>query len=368
MARPPSPKRPASTRTPARPAKRPAGRTTGRAGGLARWIPILRRGLTALRDVAIGLTLISAVSFLPASLDETWPEHARRALEITRDIRALLLEILRDAAAGSAALLARVDRDDGDAPAGVLAEPVSDENGRGITPSDASRSRHDGTPGIPASFSTARAALFDTVNGTDAVTFYCRCRFDRNGRTDLAGCGLGALRGSPRAERVEAEHVFPAAQFGQSRRCWREPAAFAACRNDGSLLSGRSCCERVDKTFAAAYKDLHNLVPAVGAINAARSNLAWGELRSGQQLGSCAMRFDPIMRRVQPPDAVRGDIARIMLYMHDTYGFRLSRQDRQLYAAWSNLDPPDAAEIERNRRIRRIQGRGNRYVETYRTP
>ena len=42
--------------------------------------------------------------------------------------------------------------------------------------------------------------------------------------------------------------------------------------------------------------------------------------------------------------------------MSDTYGFRLSRQDLQLYTAWSRLEPPDEWEIERNRRIAAIRG------------
>jgi deoxyribonuclease-1 len=344
-----------------------AGRGIDQVRGLARWVPILRRGLTALRDVAIGLILISAVSFLPTSLTASWPDHARRALEITRDIRTLLLDMLHDATQGAARLLTGADPDVGRDPPGALTGPVPDVDVRGLGPSGAHRFRAEGPTAIPADFNASRAALDDLLHGGDAATFYCRCRFDRHGRTDLAACGLGVLRGSPRAERVEAAHVLPPEQLAQSLRCWHTPETFPDCRNGGSLLSGRRCCERVDKTFAAASTDLHNLVPAVGAINAARANLAWGELESGQQIGNCAMRFDPIVRRVQPPEAVRGDVARILLYMHDTYGFRLSRQDRRLYAAWNNLDPPDDREMERNRRIRRIQGRGNRYVETYRT-
>jgi deoxyribonuclease-1 len=54
-----------------------------------------------------------------------------------------------------------------------------------------------------------------------------------------------------------------------------------------------------------------------------------------------------------------------MFYMEDTYGFRLSRQDRQLFTAWSRQDPPDTWEIERDRRIKAIQGLGNRFVEDY---
>ena len=53
------------------------------------------------------------------------------------------------------------------------------------------------------------------------------------------------------------------------------------------------------------------------------------------------------------------------LYMEETYGFNLSRQDQQLYTAWSRQDPPDAWEIERIRRIKAIQGKGNRFVEDY---
>ena len=62
---------------------------------------------------------------------------------------------------------------------------------------------------------------------------------------------------------------------------------------------------------------------------------------------------------------IQGDIARVMLYMADTYGFTLSRQDQQLFTAWSRQDPPDAWEIERNRRIKAIQGQGNRFVADY---
>jgi deoxyribonuclease-1 len=54
-----------------------------------------------------------------------------------------------------------------------------------------------------------------------------------------------------------------------------------------------------------------------------------------------------------------------MFYMEETYGFRLSNQDQQLYTAWSRQDPPNAWEIERTRRIKAIQGRGNRFVEDY---
>ncbi|WP_296810473.1 endonuclease [Thiocapsa sp.] len=324
----------------------------------------MRRSLIALRDLGIGLIVICVLSFLPTTLTQSWPEPARRAVEITRDIRALLFDVVLETAVGVGSLLASED-------AGIaVSVRVKADPAAGWRPLDlpalraAARSAGP-RPGVAGSFDEARAALLDNVYGERRVTFFCGCRYDHRGRVDLQGCGLGKLIGSRRAEQAEAAHVVPASRLGGSRRCWRDPAAFPACTSEaaGMRLSRLACCERVDPDFAAAYKDLHNLVPAVGAITAARSDHAWGELRSGQRLGDCAMRFDPILRRVEPPEGVRGDIARTVLYMRDTYGVRLSRQDLQLFKGWDSADPPDAREIERNRRISRVQGRGNPYVE-----
>lgn len=140
------------------------------------------------------------------------------------------------------------------------------------------------------------------------------------------------------------KHGFRAAQFVHFRRCWRSPAAHPACREkDGDLVSGRACCLRIDETFLAAHNDLHNLLSVVGLINGARRDYRWGMAPGGERYGNCGIRIDSGVRRVQPPDALRGDNARIMLYMRDTYGFRLPRQDERLFAAWDEIDPPERA-------------------------
>ena len=56
-------------------------------------------------------------------------------------------------------------------------------------------------------------------------------------------------------------------------------------------------------------------------------------------------------------------MARTSFYMEDTYGIRLSDPQRQLLTAWNTMDPPDEWEKERNHRIAKMQGRGNRFVE-----
>ena len=222
-------------------------------------------------------------------------------------------------------------------------------------------------PKSPGSFESAKKILYGQVYADHRITFYCGCTYSVDRKVDLGSCGLEALADKPRAQRIEAEHIFPAAQFGNFRPCWRDPRSFPTCiKADGSALSGRKCCEQVDPVFETAHNDLFNLVPAVGEVNGKRSDYNWGMIQGEPRVfGTCNMEVDSSIRRVEPPESVQGDIARTMLYMADTYGFNLSRQDQQLYTAWSRQDPPDTWEIERNRRIKAIQGKGNRFVEDY---
>jgi deoxyribonuclease-1 len=108
-----------------------------------------------------------------------------------------------------------------------------------------------------------------------------------------------------------------------------------------------------------------NLFPAVGEINGQRRDYNWGMVPGAKHIGQCAIEIDPEIRRAEPPDTVKGDVARVMFYMEDTYKFQLSGQDRQLFTAWSRQDPPDQWEIERNGRIKSLQGKGNRFIEDY---
>ena len=53
---------------------------------------------------------------------------------------------------------------------------------------------------------------------------------------------------------------------------------------------------------------------------------------------------------------IQGDVARAWLYMSDTYGIRLSRQERAMFEAWHEADPVSAFELLRDQRIEAIQG------------
>jgi len=236
--------------------------------------------------------------------------------------------------------------------------PSSQQTGPTSTPVDASK-----LPKTPNSFDSAKRILYEKIYAGHSKTFYCGCDFDPKQRTvDLASCGVTPRKNAERASRVEAEHVFPAEWFGGFRPCWRDSEKVCGLDSKGEKIPGRKCCEK-DPVFMTAHNDLHNLYPAVGEVNGDRSNFSWGMIPGNkQEYGRCAIKIDSSIRRAEPPDAVKGDISRTMFYMSATYGFRLSRQDVQLFNAWDKQDPVDAWEQERNRRIAAVQGNLNPFI------
>ena len=184
-------------------------------------------------------------------------------------------------------------------------------------------------------------------------TFYCSCPLTvtRSGtfRTDIDLCGYRIRSDPQRARRVETEHIMPAWAFGHDLSCWKQ--------------GGRKRCGAVSRSFSAMEGDLHNLVPAIGEINANRANFRFAEYEHGQgQYGRCAIHIDFKHRRVSPPPHTRGFIARAYLYMAQRYSIRLSRGQRQLFEAWDRMHAPDEQECARNTIIASVQGNDNPFI------
>ena len=182
---------------------------------------------------------------------------------------------------------------------------------------------------------------------------YCGCRWtwtgESGGRMDLAGCGYQARKDPNRAARLEWEHIVPASTFGRQRQCWQQ--------------GGREHCQATDPTFSLMEADLHNLYPAVGEVNADRSNLNYGVAAGPAAYGQCPTRVDFAARSAEPRDAAKGLVARATFYMVDRYGLRLSDQQVRLLSAWSRQFPVSAWERERNRRITVVTGVSNPFVD-----
>lgn len=163
--------------------------------------------------------------------------------------------------------------------------------------------------------------------------------------------------GNTKKNAVSAQH------FGQSFREWRE--GDPECVNKkGKSFKGRRCAEKMNIQYRYMQSDMYNLYPAIGEINGLRSNYRFGMI-SGEdrEFGICDIEISG--RIAEPPEHVRGEIARTYFYMNAAYpGHKfLSSANQKLFRAWDKMDPVDEWECERCKRIKGIQGNENPFVK-----
>ena len=220
----------------------------------------------------------------------------------------------------------------------------------------------DGLPNAPGSFSSAKKKALKVVYSGRRTTFYCGCGYTVRKQVDASKCGYTPRKANVRSRRIEWEHVVPASAFGQHRACWKR----GACPK----YKTRKCCGKIDPEFRRMEADLQNLVPAVGELNADRSNYRFGNIPGEARVyGKCDFEVDRKRKIAEPPKSLRGDIARAYLYMHYAYkrkggksGLPLTKAQIARFVKWHRADPPDYWEKLRNLVIGRIQGGGNPLV------
>jgi deoxyribonuclease-1 len=211
------------------------------------------------------------------------------------------------------------------------------------------------------SFNKAKKILLGQVYYDHYTTFYCGCEFSAK-RQVFRTNGYKSKKQWKRAHQLEWEHIVPAYAFGQSFREWREGHPECIDRK-GKSFKGRNCARKMVHKFRYMESDMYNLVPAVGEINGLRSNYSFaiipGEKR---EFGQCDMEI--AARKVEPPESVRGNIARIYKYMDAAYPGHgiISKKNRKLFDAWDRHDMVDAWECRRAKRIENIQGNTNPFV------
>ena len=160
-------------------------------------------------------------------------------------------------------------------------------------------------------------------------------------------CNVRFLTG----QRLTVEHVYAADWI----------ASHFGCPN-------RNECPHVD--YKRAEGDLHNLWPAIGAINSSRGDKLYGEIPgetptlppSVADLHCDYERTTGPNAVVEPRKAVRGDIARSLFYMHVEYELDLKGMLPML-KRWHAADPPNAHERWRNNQIEKLEGIRNRFID-----
>ena len=163
------------------------------------------------------------------------------------------------------------------------------------------------------SFAHAKKILGQVYEG-HRMTLYCGAQYDEQGNITLPE-GFTTPKHEKRAQRIEWEHVVPDENFGRAFDEWREGSP-ECVDNRGKAFKGRKCAEKTSMDYRYMQADMYNLYPAIGAVNAMRSNFNFQMLPGEESsFGSCAMKIAD--RKVEPPALARGQIARTYFYMQD---------------------------------------------------
>jgi deoxyribonuclease-1 len=146
----------------------------------------------------------------------------------------------------------------------------------------------------------------------------------------------------------------PAENFGRTFSEWHEGHPSCVSKK-GKSFKGRKCASKMNKEYRLMQSDMYNLFPAIGAVNAMKSNYNFAaqiNVKSG--FGSCDLKI--ANRKAEPPVKSRGRIARSYLYMDEVYNrYNMSKSQKQLMSAWDRMHPVSDWECERARRIESIQ-------------
>ena len=211
---------------------------------------------------------------------------------------------------------------------------------------------------VASTFSEAKKLLDTQVFKAEENrrTFYCGCNFTSNRTVLPDNCEYKA---NTSKTRVSWDHIVPISWIAVGRQCLVE-----GCNTKtGESYGGRKCCEEIDPFFNQAQNDLHNIWPSIDRINLIKSNYEVNYVgESGKDVG-CGFLVERKGKRFQPPNAVKGDVARVVLYMTDTYKIPLSFHQNRMLQNWHQDDPVNEWESKRNRIIYDLQGNSNSYIE-----
>lgn len=206
------------------------------------------------------------------------------------------------------------------------------------------------------SFNSAKKKMYSKVFNNSGVTLYCGCNWS-NRKTDLNSCGLQSFfpkKQRKRSLRTEAEHIIPASWMLKVNNKPRQCVIDAKKNKE----SARTYCQKHDLDYKQAHNDLVNLFPAVGQINADRSNKPFVDMVKDKRktFGQCDIEIGS--RGILPPQEKKGDIARVAFYMAKTYGITYSKRQQIFFDQWNKRDPISKQERAHNRRIVKVQGFG----------
>ncbi len=178
----------------------------------------------------------------------------------------------------------------------------------------------------PSAKETISKQFWGSLYQNGGETFYCKKRFSK--KTPL----------------IAASYIYPQGNIRQHLGC-----------------GSKRQCLRDSPEYNRIASDLHNIVPADSYFEMKRTNTVFGALDTDIEANDCGIKR--MMHIIEPPAEVRGDIARVIFYMHQTYNLPIIGSPAVL-EAWDKMDPPSSDEILRSKQVYELQGNANPLVST----
>lgn len=191
----------------------------------------------------------------------------------------------------------------------------------------------------------------NNVKNRQVVSIYsgCRLKYIRGKLVqDTKNCPQYKARKNKKLNTLDWEHIVPASWYGQQLPCWKYAKTIKK--------NSRKYCAKVNPKYNLMESDLLNLVPAIAEINRDRSNFKFGVLRKANLYGSVDFEIDFKNKIVEPRDNIKGDIARVVLYMNSKYDINIPSSEIKMYHTWSKSDPITAWEKKKLKLVKKIQG------------
>jgi deoxyribonuclease-1 len=114
--------------------------------------------------------------------------------------------------------------------------------------------------------------------------------------------------------------------------------------------------------FESSRSDIYHLLPCEISINGKRGNFPFAECpgepenNSGRVSELCGSRFEV-------PEQQKGMTARAMFYISVSYNIPIDLNQENVLREWNKKFPPTATEIERSKRVQKVQGNVNPFVD-----
>ncbi|HIC43262.1 MAG TPA: hypothetical protein EYO73_02915 [Sulfurimonas sp.] len=221
---------------------------------------------------------------------------------------------------------------------------------------------------IPKNFDKAKEMSIRLYHTNHLLTFYTNTELEATVRIrskmfpkkstlslrlDLVDNPYYGTKYKKRGETVEWEHITPASWFKSANQeifnAWELGNEQCVTRK-GNVYKGRKCAQKVSKLFNLMEADMYNLVPVIGALNAMRSDKEFGIIEGEKrEFGNIDIEINK--STIEVSENKRGDVARVLLYMNDTYGVQFPNHSEtlQMLYSWNFNDPEDEWEVKKKK-------------------